>query len=71
MERGEATRGKVAALVSGANAIEFKVTIPESQVDSTLDRTTHVRVIGHDTGIFAAPPDRWTVDYVNETDPAE
>lgn len=38
MERGEATRGKVAALVSGANAIEIKVTIPEAQVDSTLAR---------------------------------
>lgn len=38
MERGTATRGKVAALVSGANAIEIKVTIPESQVDSTLAR---------------------------------
>src|SRR5215510_14342421 len=38
MERGEATRGKVAALVSGANAIEIKATIPETQVDSTLAR---------------------------------
>src|SRR5262245_25949656 len=38
MERGETTRGKVAALVSGANAIEIKATIPESQVDSTLAR---------------------------------
>jgi hypothetical protein len=38
MERGVATRGKVAALVSGANAIEIKATIPESQVDSTLAR---------------------------------
>jgi hypothetical protein len=38
MERGEATRGKVAALVSGANAIEIKVTIPEAQVDGTLAR---------------------------------
>jgi len=38
MERGEATRGKVAALVSGANSIEIKVTIPENQVDSTLAR---------------------------------
>jgi hypothetical protein len=38
MERGEGTRGKVAALVSGANAIEIKATIPESQVDSTLAR---------------------------------
>src|SRR5215510_4360230 len=36
--RGEATRGKVAALVSGANTIEIKATIPESQVDSTLAR---------------------------------
>jgi len=38
MERGSATRGKVAALVSGANSIEIKVTIPESQVDSSLAR---------------------------------
>jgi len=38
MERGQATRGRVAALVSGANAIEIKVTIPEAQVDSTLAR---------------------------------
>jgi len=37
-ERGDATRGKVAALVSGANSIEIKATIPESQVDSTLAR---------------------------------
>lgn len=38
MERGQATRGKVAALVSGVNAIEIKATIPETQVDSTLAR---------------------------------
>jgi hypothetical protein len=38
MERGEATRGKVAAQVSGTNAIEIKVTIPEMQVDSSLAR---------------------------------
>lgn len=38
MERGQATRGKVASMVSGANAIEIKVTIPEHQVDSTLAR---------------------------------
>jgi hypothetical protein len=38
MERGEATRGKVAAMVSGAGGIEIKVTIPERQVDSTLVR---------------------------------
>jgi hypothetical protein len=38
MKRGEATRGKVAALVSGANSIEIKATIPEHQVDSTLAR---------------------------------
>jgi hypothetical protein len=38
MERGAATRGKVAAMVSGAGAIEIKVTIPERQVDSTLAR---------------------------------
>jgi hypothetical protein len=38
MERGDATRGKVAALVSGANSIEIKATIPEAQIDSTLAR---------------------------------
>src|SRR5262245_61331032 len=38
MERGEATRGKLAAMVSGANSIEIKATIPETQVDSTLAR---------------------------------
>src|SRR5215470_7861193 len=38
MERGAATRGKVAAMISGANSIEIKATIPESQVDSTLAR---------------------------------
>ena len=38
MKRGEATRGQVAALVSGAKAIEIKVTIPDAQVDSTLAR---------------------------------
>jgi hypothetical protein len=38
MKRGEATRGHVAALVSGAKAIEIKVTIPDAQVDSTLAR---------------------------------
>lgn len=37
--------------------------------DTTLGRTTHVRVIGHDTSVLAAPPDRWTVDYAVETDP--
>ena len=36
-----------------------------------LDRTTHVRVIGHDRSPFAAPPDRWTVDFAAETDPTE
>ena len=38
MERGDATRGRVAALVSGANSLEIKATIPESQNDSTLAR---------------------------------
>ncbi len=38
MERGATTRGRVAAMVSGANSIEIKATIPESQVDSTLAR---------------------------------
>lgn len=50
----------------------YHVTITSSYAfGSTLDRTTHLRVIGHDTSIFAAPPERWTVDYVTETDPAE
>lgn len=39
--------------------------------DTTLDRTTRIHVIGHDTSLFAPPPDRWTVDYLNETDPVE
>jgi hypothetical protein len=38
MERGDATRGKFATLVSGANSLEIKATIPESQIDSTLVR---------------------------------
>ena len=38
MKRGEATRGQIAALVSGAKGIEIKVTIPDAQVDSTLAR---------------------------------
>lgn len=39
--------------------------------DTSLGRTTHVRVVGHDTGVLAAPPTRWTVDYAIETDPAD
>ena len=38
MERGEATRGKVADAVAGAEAIEIKATIPEHQVDGALAR---------------------------------
>jgi hypothetical protein len=36
MKRGEETRGRVAAQVSGAKGIEIKVTIPGPQVDKTL-----------------------------------
>jgi hypothetical protein len=38
MERGAATRGKVADAVAGAEAIEIKATIPDHQVDSALTR---------------------------------
>jgi hypothetical protein len=38
MERGAATRGKVADAVAGAEAIEIKATIPDHQVDSALAR---------------------------------
>jgi hypothetical protein len=38
MKRGEETRGRIAALVSGAKGIEIKVTIPGPQVDTTLAR---------------------------------
>ena len=38
MQRGAATRGKVAALVSGAEAIEIKATIPQGQIRRALAR---------------------------------
>ena len=38
MERGAATRGKVADAVAGAEAIEIKATIPDHQIDSALAR---------------------------------
>jgi hypothetical protein len=38
MERGAATRGKVADAVAGAEAIEIKATIPDHQVDVALAR---------------------------------
>lgn len=38
---------------------------------TSLDRTTHLRVIGHDTGVLAAPEDRYDVDFATETDPVE
>jgi len=38
MERGAATRGKVAKAVSGAEAIEIKATIPDHQVGQALAR---------------------------------
>jgi hypothetical protein len=38
MERGAATRGKVAEAVSGADAIEIKATIPDHQVRDALKR---------------------------------
>ena len=50
----------------------YRTTITSSYAFGTsLDRTTHLRVIGHDTSVFAAPADRWTVDYATETDPRE
>jgi hypothetical protein len=38
MERGVATRGKVAAAMAGAEAIEIKATIPDRQIRSALKR---------------------------------
>ncbi len=38
MERGAATRGKIATAVAGAEAIEIKATIPEHQIDGALLR---------------------------------
>ena len=38
MERGAATRGRVARQVAGAEAIEIKATIPDHQIESALAR---------------------------------
>lgn len=38
MERGAATRGKVASAVAGADDIEIKATIPEHQIEQALKR---------------------------------
>jgi hypothetical protein len=38
MERGAATRGKVAAAIAGAEAIEIKATIPDHQIRQALAR---------------------------------
>jgi hypothetical protein len=38
MERGEAIRGRIAALLSGSDSIEIKATIPQSQVRVFLKR---------------------------------
>jgi hypothetical protein len=38
MERGAATRGKVAKAVAGVEAIEIKATIPDRQIDQALAR---------------------------------
>jgi len=38
MERGAATRGKVAAAMAGAEAIEIKATIPDRQIRLVLKR---------------------------------
>lgn len=38
MERGKATRGRIAALLAGSDSIEIKATIPESQVRKFLKR---------------------------------
>jgi len=50
----------------------YRIDITSSYAFATpFGRTTHVRVIGHDRDLFAAPPDRWRVDFVTEADPAE
>ena len=38
MERGAATRGKVAKAMAGAEAIEIKATIPDRQIRQALAR---------------------------------
>jgi hypothetical protein len=38
MERGEATRGRIAAALSGSDSIEIKATIPQTQVRVLLKR---------------------------------
>jgi hypothetical protein len=38
MERGEATRGRIAKLVSGSDSIEIKATIPQKQIRQFLKR---------------------------------
>lgn len=38
MERGEATRGRIAAALSGSDSIEIKATIPQNQVKQFLKR---------------------------------
>ena len=38
MQRGAATRGKVAGMVAGAEAIEIKATIPDHQIEGALAR---------------------------------
>ena len=38
MERGAATRGKVAKAMAGAEAIEIKATIPDHQIRQALAR---------------------------------
>ena len=37
-KRGASTRGRVAAKLAGVDAIEIKVTIPDSQIDTALSR---------------------------------
>ena len=38
MERGEATRGKVAERLTGSDSIEIKATIPHRQIDFAMQR---------------------------------
>jgi hypothetical protein len=39
--------------------------------DAPLDRTTHIEVIGHDRDMFAAPDQRYGLEYSLTSDPTE
>ena len=50
----------------------YRYAITSSHVfGTTLGRTTHVRVIGHDRDVVAAPADRYGIEYATTTDPVE